>query len=346
MALPEHRQRPVRTTRRTRPRVGSSALKRSADVWRVPAVGRDVAAAALRRPQVDADRRHRAPRVDEGGAVVLGERVEQRGEVGPPSSGRAAGWRRTRRARGGRARAGRRRAATRASPRPARRRASGWQSSSEVGQHVGIGAGEHRRDALGDVHGERLRRPVDAVPRRHAVRRRQADPAAAEALHHEGAGRRRRGGRPTTRTPACARSRPAGRHRRRRGRRTTTARRRAGGRRRAGRRRCRRARAARRRRSPARPAREQRAVARGDALVGVRVPGVVELGEQQLARSASAGSQIPSSSSSWRRRSHAAGVGVELGHATSLPDAGWTGRHRSRSMQPDTSRRRRCTARR
>ena len=57
----------------------------------------------------------------------------------------------------------------------------------EVGQHRRFDARQHRRHALGDADAERLLGPPDPVPRGDPLERGESDPALTEPLDHDGA---------------------------------------------------------------------------------------------------------------------------------------------------------------
>ena len=209
---------------------GPSAVKRSADVWRVPRYGgmsrrlrsddRRCTPTVRTRPRRRRGRPGRtatsalssAAKCD---AVAQVERRDRHRRLHPEA---------------GRARAGRRPGATRASPRRGRRPASACTAPAGWPARVGSAARHVRRDPLDE------RRSTAAcvdqwMPSQIAtpVRRGQAHPALAEALHDEGAGRRGEvHGRRLVLAGALEAHEPVAR-RRRRAPRTTTGRRRGGG---------------------------------------------------------------------------------------------------------------------
>ena len=192
----------------------------------------------------------------------------------------------------------------------------------DVGQDLGVGVRRMRRDAAGQVDRQLLARPLDAVPRGDPLRRRQADPPATEALHDQGAGVDGQvHGRRLVLAGAVEAHQPR-RRCRRCGPRTTSARRPGGGRRPTGCRRCRRSRACRPAGDASRRAWQQGAVARGDALVGVGVTGVVQLGQQQRQQVVVVGQPDAVVVELVAQPQHPAPVGVELG------------RHRRHGPQP------------
>ena len=155
-------------------------------------------------------------------------------------------------------------------------------SSTMLASTVGSASASVRRDAAGEVDRQRLARPLDAVPGGDPLRRRQAHPAPTEALHDEGAGVDRQvhgrrlvlpGAVEADEALAAARRRAATNDDRPSARRRATA---SGMSRdvddleRSG------------RLAAHRVGRgQERAVAGRDALVGVRVAGVVQLGQQR-----------------------------------------------------------------
>ena len=162
-------------------------MNRNAEVWRVPRNGPS-GAAVLGRAQLHADGGDDSRRVDERGPVVLRQGVEERGEVGAVrevEAGDLDG--------GAHADAAQLAGVAGEAPHEGGPDPTGAEpvraQLDDVREHVAdrrpVTCGAMR---LGEVDRRALRRPLDAVPRRDTVRRRQADPPATEALHDEGAG--------------------------------------------------------------------------------------------------------------------------------------------------------------